>query len=174
MFRTPTDLLQRSIAFTLLYLFICWPANGCRVAEQGKNSPSAYAWTKVSDHAPFPESYNFPMFNLRNQLWAFHSEGNWFSTEGKSWTKAELPALGLRTAYQKYVQFHDAIYALGTMTGDYQNLKLWVAHHEDEQRSQALGTGRGAIRIAGPRLLRRDRFRRQDLDGGRFRRSELL
>src|SRR5215813_11687109 len=85
---------------------------------------SDYAWKKVTDHAAFPEGYNFPLFNFRNQLWVLRSEGNWFSADGHSWTRAELPPLGLRTAYQQYVQFKDAIYALGTMEGDYQNLKV--------------------------------------------------
>jgi hypothetical protein len=64
------------------------------------------------------------MFNIRNKLWTFCGEGNWHSEDGKNWTKAELPALGLRTGYQQYVQFNDAIYALGTMEGNYLDLKV--------------------------------------------------
>src|SRR5262249_49876708 len=41
-----------------------------------------------------------------------------------TWTKSQLPPLGLRTGYQQYVQFNDSIYALGTMEGNYLNLKL--------------------------------------------------
>jgi hypothetical protein len=78
----------------------------------------------VTDRAPFPGAYNFPMFNLRNQLWVFHPEGNWFSIDGQTWTKAQLPALGHRIGYRQYLQFIDAIYALGTMTGNYLDLKV--------------------------------------------------
>jgi hypothetical protein len=84
----------------------------------------SYTWTKVADHAAFPEAYNFPLFNFRNRLWVFQSEGNWYSKDGKNWTKAELPPLGLRTGYQQYVQFNDAIYALGRMEGNYLDLKV--------------------------------------------------
>lgn len=110
-----------------LVLLIAGSASACGAKSTTiltDNTGTEYAWTKVSDHAAFPEGYNFPLFNLRNQLWVLRSEGNWFSADGKSWTKAELPALGLRTAYQQYVQFKDSIYALGTMQGDYQNLKV--------------------------------------------------
>lgn len=87
-------------------------------------SASNYQWAKVTDSAAFPEGYNFPLFNLKNKLWAFHPDGNWSSEDGQSWAKADLPRLGFNTAYQKYVQFNDAIYALGTMEGNYLNLKL--------------------------------------------------
>ena len=120
----------KSIGLNLILLaFVA--AHGCARTTTSESpgdssrEPSAgYAWTKVTDHAGFPEAYNFPIFNFRNTLWVFHTQGNWFSKDGKSWTKAELPALGLRTGYQQYVQFNDAIYALGTMEGDYRNLKV--------------------------------------------------
>jgi len=93
-------------------------------AVEADNTAADYTWTKVTDHPAFPEGYNFPLFNLRNQLWILRSEGNWFSADGRTWTKAELPALGLRTGYQQYIQFKDSIYALGTMEGDYLNLQV--------------------------------------------------
>lgn len=110
-----------------LILLTSFSASACgRRSNAGlRNETFAdYAWTKLSDHAAFPEGYNFPLFNFRNQLWVLRSEGNWFSADGKNWTKAELPALGLRTGYQQYVQFNNSIYALGTMEGDYLNLKV--------------------------------------------------
>ncbi len=87
-------------------------------------SASQYSWTKVTDSAAFPGAYNFPVFVVRNQMWAFHPQGNWFSTDGKIWTKSELPLSGLNSGYQKYVQLGDAVFALGTMTGDYTNMRL--------------------------------------------------
>ena len=54
-------------------------------------SVSNYQWAKVTDSAAFPGGYNFPLFNIKNKLWAFHPEGNWYSEDGKSWTKSDLP-----------------------------------------------------------------------------------
>src|SRR5262249_53338110 len=86
---------------------------------------STYTWTRVSDQAGFPGSYNFPIFSIKGKIWAFHNQGNWDSEdEGKSWNKAALPPLGLNTGYQQYLQFKDSIYALGAMRGNYLNLKL--------------------------------------------------
>jgi len=87
-------------------------------------SPDRYSWRKLTNEAGFPGGYNFPLFNFRNTLWVLRSEGNWFSKDGKNWTKSELPPSGLNTGYQQYVQFKDSIYALGGMEGNYLNLKL--------------------------------------------------
>jgi hypothetical protein len=117
---------RTAIVMSLIVLAsVATPA--CTLKSAGKfvDAPASdYVWTKATDHAAFPDGYNFPLFNVRNQLWVLRSEGNWLSADGTTWTKAELPALGLRTAYQQYVQFKDSIYALGTMEGDYQNLKV--------------------------------------------------
>ena len=122
--------LNRPRILTLL-LFItitalaCSPKVDSHLANISSIEPdNSYTWTRLTDHAPFPEAYNFPMFNIRNKLWTFCGEGNWYSEDGKNWTKADLPALGLRTGYQQYVQFNDAIYALGTMEGNYLDLKV--------------------------------------------------
>ncbi|MFL6208401.1 MAG: kelch repeat-containing protein [Pyrinomonadaceae bacterium] len=120
---------NHSIPVTL-FLFMsfmtgaCAPSADSHFANHQPIAATIYGWTKVTEHAPFPGSYNFPLFNLRNKLWAFHSQGNWYSEDGKSWTKAELPPLGLRTGFQQYVQLNDAIYALGTSAGDYLNLTV--------------------------------------------------
>ncbi len=122
--------LNRPQILTLL-LFITITALACspKVDSHPANissieSDKNYTWTRLTDHAVFPEGYNFPLFNIQNKLWAFHPQGNWYSEDGKNWTKAELPALGLRTGYQQYVQFNDAIYALGTMEGNYLDLRV--------------------------------------------------
>jgi hypothetical protein len=124
------SLKRKSIIVTLL-LFTSATGSACGVSvdSRSRNNPPIesdqnYRWTKLTDHAAFPEGYNFPLFNIRNRLWVFRSQGNWYSEDGKNWTKADLPPLGLRTGYQQYVQFNDAIYALGTMQGNYLNLKV--------------------------------------------------
>lgn len=119
----------RILAPPILLLLATISACGTRVdsyspTNSATESRNDYSWTRVTDHATFPEGYNFPLFNFRKRLWAFHSEGNWYSEDGKNWTKADLPALGLRTGYQQYIQFNDSIYALGAMEGNYLNLKL--------------------------------------------------
>jgi len=120
---------NHSILVTFFFLislatYACAPSADSHLANDQPTAAANYGWTKVIDHAPFPGSYNFPLFNIRNKLWAFHSQGNWYSADGKTWTKAELPPLGLRTGFQQYVQFNDAVYALGTSEGNYLNLSI--------------------------------------------------
>jgi len=119
--------LRRKLIVAILLWSSLVVANACGARVESSPPTAAeknYNWTKVTEHAPFPEAYNFPMFNIRNKLWVFSGQGNWYSEDGKTWTKAELPAYGLRTGYQQYVQFSDAIFALGTMEGNYLNLKV--------------------------------------------------
>src|SRR5256885_11807441 len=116
------SLKRNSIIIINIILVISITAVGCGISADNRStgnllieSAKHYQWAQVTDHAAFPGSYNFPLFNIRNKLWVFHSEGNWYSEDGKNWTKSDLPRLGLNTGYQQYVQFNDAIYALGTM-----------------------------------------------------------
>lgn len=88
-------------------------------------SARPYQWNKVVDAAPYRGSYNFPVFVVGNEMWAFISDaGNWRSTDAKTWRRSGLPPSGLNSAYQKYVHFKGAVYALGTMSGNYENLRL--------------------------------------------------
>jgi hypothetical protein len=122
--------LSRRLAMALLGAAALWifvrQTAGARGAAEGLAArPEArYQWRQENAKAPFSASYNYPLFNVRNKLWAFHPEGNWNSEDGKTWIKAELPPSGLNTAFQRYVQFGDAIYALGAKEGNYPDLKL--------------------------------------------------
>jgi len=49
-----------------------------------------YKWIKHTGNAAFPKSYNFQLFNFRDTLWAFHPAGNWYSLNGRDWTKSQL------------------------------------------------------------------------------------
>jgi hypothetical protein len=123
------NLRHRPILVTFFLLtcvatYACAPSGDSHLADDQPMAAASYGWIKVIDHAPFPGSYNFPLFNIRNKLWAFHGQGNWYSEDGKNWTKAELPPLGLRTGFQQYVQLNDAVYALGTSEGNYLNLSI--------------------------------------------------
>jgi hypothetical protein len=99
-----------------------------------------YVWTPVTTSAAFPGAYNFPVFVIRDQMWAFHPGGHWYSQDGKTWLPSELPLSGLNTGHQRYVAFNDAVYALGTMTGNYLDLHLTsrIARTRDFRRWEVL------------------------------------
>ncbi|MDT4967499.1 MAG: hypothetical protein QOJ64_2236 [Acidobacteriota bacterium] len=121
--------MKRSLIVLSLILLAWMPSAAC-TAKTGNSdsrgaSPSpAYSWVNVTDTAAFPGAYNFPVFTMGNQMWAFHHQGNWFSADGRTWTRSELPLSGLNSGYQKFVQLNGAVYALGTMEGDYTNLRM--------------------------------------------------
>ncbi len=99
-------------------------SHGSPPARITRAAPAGYQWSRETDSAAFEGSYNFPVFVVRGEMWAFHPRGGWSSRDGRSWRRSELPASGLNSGYQRYVQFHDAVYALGTMTGNYLDLHL--------------------------------------------------
>lgn len=96
------------------------------VTTDTKPAPAAatYAWSTETASAAFDGAYNFPVFVVRGEMWALHPRGAWASHDGRAWTRSPLPPSGLNSGYQKYVAFRDAVYALGTMTGNYQDLHL--------------------------------------------------
>jgi hypothetical protein len=123
---------SKAKTLTAVFVLVCSAAAiPCGMGSGGtvpSKSPVEHAsspsWTQLTDHAAFPGAYNFPVFTVRNQMWAFHPAGNWYSTDGRSWTKSEMPLAGASSGYQKYVQFNDAVYLLGTVEGDYRNMRL--------------------------------------------------
>lgn len=124
-------LTKRTLVALMLTLIACASIHACSPAEVRNFSNAAsteinpqYTWAKVADGAAFPGAYNFPVFTVRGQMWAFHPAGNWYSTDGQTWTKSELPLAGLNSGYQKYLQFKEAVYALGTMEGNYTNMRM--------------------------------------------------
>jgi len=90
-------------------------------AEPAKKG--SYEWKNVTTAADFPQGYNYPVFVWGNKMVAMNN-GTWTSADGKTWTRSPLPESGLNSAYQKYVQFNGAIYALGSMTGNYEGFKI--------------------------------------------------
>ncbi|MCE9620060.1 MAG: hypothetical protein K8R92_09120 [Planctomycetes bacterium] len=121
----------RDRRFSLMCVAAClWVANACTDGRSASHhepivefAPSN-TWTRVTDDAEFPGSYNFPVFTVGHQMWAFHPAGNWSSGDGKAWTMSELPTLGAKPGHQRHVQFNDAVYLLGTVEGDYPHLRL--------------------------------------------------
>lgn len=124
MFNAKRNLFALFLALTALTSALACNVGAYKVSTNQPLTSPQYSWVKVSDGAAFPGAYNFPVFNMRGQMWAFHHQGNWYSADGRTWTKSELPVSGLNSGYQKYVQFNDAIYALGTMAGNYTNMRL--------------------------------------------------
>jgi len=90
----------------------------------GSHAASSYRWSREIEAAAFDGSYNFPVFVVRGEMWAFHPRGNWRSSDGRGWTRSPLPPSGLNSGYQKYVALGGAVYALGTMQGNYLDLRL--------------------------------------------------
>ncbi len=82
-----------------------------------------YSWAKVTPAASFPPGYNYPVFVLGDRMVAMNN-GAWISKDGARWEKTELPESGLNSAYQKYVHFNDAIYALGKLDGNYERFSI--------------------------------------------------
>jgi len=79
---------------------------------------SAYTWTKLADHGPWEKSYNFQMMSLRDTLWVFHPDGNWYSADGINWMRSLLPNAINNLAFLDYVEFDGAIYGLGYFNGN--------------------------------------------------------
>jgi hypothetical protein len=92
----------------------------------GDNSKSAeslkiqggYKWTKILESAAWKKSYNFQMFSQRDTIWTFHPDGNWYSVNGKDWTKSKLTNVIYNQAFLDYVQFNNAVYGLGHFEGN--------------------------------------------------------
>ena len=106
------------ITFTVIFIAFCSTAFGCLPKSD------EYIWSNIKAKAEFPEGYNYPVFVLNDREMFAINKGGWLSTDGKNWTKTGLPESGLNSAYQKYVQFNGAVYALGALDGNYLGFKL--------------------------------------------------
>jgi hypothetical protein len=101
----------------ILFLLICFysAAFGC--------SPAKYVWNEITSKAAYPQGYNYPVFVVNGEMRAL-TDGGWVSKDGKNWTKTDLANIGLNSAYQKFVEFNGAIYALGALQGNYLSFQL--------------------------------------------------
>src|SRR5258705_1068107 len=117
--------------FVAVVALMCHSCNEFPQAALGQtsNSPSGklateYKWTEHTANAAFPKSYNFQLFTIRDTLWAFHPAGNWYSTDGKVWSKSVLPNCINNLAFLDYVYFNDAVYGLGHFEGNIERHRL--------------------------------------------------
>lgn len=83
-----------------------------------KSTDSSYQWTELTKSAAFPKGYNFQIFSIRDTLWAMHHEGAWYSIDGKMWSRSPLNNILGSNAFLDYVWFKDAVYALGSFSGN--------------------------------------------------------
>lgn len=106
----------------ILILFACQIATKSDLSlvlnRSDRPTDSSYIWTNLLDQAPWRKSYNFQMFSHRDTLWTFHSDGNWYSLDGKNWIKSGLSNPISNHAFLDYVQFKGAIYGLGYFKGN--------------------------------------------------------
>ncbi len=87
-------------------------------AGETVSAKTSYIWQNITKSAEFPQGYNYPVFVLNDRMLALNN-GGWLSTDGRNWTKTALTESGLNSAYQKYVQLGEAVYALGSIKGNY-------------------------------------------------------
>ncbi len=83
-----------------------------------------YRWTKLLDHAPWSKSYNFQLFSNRDTIWTFHGEGNWYSLDGRQWTKSRLPNTIHNLAFLDYILFKNSIFGLGHFEGNIESYQF--------------------------------------------------
>lgn len=114
--------MKYKILFVFLTLFACQNTPKSDVKSFAKNgevkSDTSYVWTKLLDSAEWRKNYNFQMFSKNDTIWTFHPDGNWYSIEGKNWTKSVLSNPISNLAFLDYVMFKGAIYGLGYFKGN--------------------------------------------------------
>lgn len=87
-------------------------------SDQKQNPEGLYHWTRVVESANWKKSYNFQMLTVRDTLWTFHPDGNWYSVNGKDWTKSSLPNAIHNLAFLDYVVFNNSVFGLGHFEGN--------------------------------------------------------
>lgn len=84
----------------------------------------AYRWTKLLDSAGWKKNYNFQMFSIRDTLWVFHPDGNWFSVDGMDWQPSSLPNAIHNLAFLDYIFFKERMYGLGHFDGNIETFRF--------------------------------------------------
>lgn len=99
-----------------ILMFVCLYGStvfGCQPTK------TEYVWNEVTSQAAFPQGYGYPVFAANERMFAFHHEGVWNSADGANWTKTDLPSIRPDAYATRYVQFDNAVYALGRNQGNY-------------------------------------------------------
>lgn len=113
------------LIFCICCISACTMQPGSSLKQSsGQERESAYIWSRLTDEAAFPKSYNFQLFSIRDTLWAMHHAGIWYSIDGKDWHKSPLINVLKDNAFLDYVWFKDALYSLGTFEGNVERYKF--------------------------------------------------
>ncbi|MBC7874028.1 MAG: hypothetical protein H7Y01_08530 [Ferruginibacter sp.] len=83
-----------------------------------------YKWTKLTGNALFQKGYNFQLLTQGDKLWAFHPDGNYYSADGKQWTKSSLPNSINNLAFLDYVKYKNSVLGLGHFEGNIEQFNL--------------------------------------------------
>lgn len=106
-----------------IILVILLSSTLCTSVPVSSSGSGGYKWTSVTTAADYPQGYGYPVFVFGDWMVALNN-GAWLSRDGRKWRKTDLPDSGLNSAYQKYVQFNGAIYALGKLDGNYEGFTI--------------------------------------------------
>jgi hypothetical protein len=117
-------MIIRSVVLILLLIVAAAPFLG----SQTRDVPSA-VWTRLAEHAPFPPSYNFSLFSIRDTLWVMHPQGTWYSPDGISWHRSPLEYIIQNDAFLDFIFFKGTLYGLGTFNGNIERYQLTTAIH---------------------------------------------
>lgn len=122
---------MRGILFVLAAVTIGAPSCSQGAAREqtdgqaARDASAELAWERMTADAGYPPSYNFPVHVTADGRYvALHSEGTWYSRDGRAWTRGPLPPSGLNSAYLKYVQHAGATWALGVLHGNYEDFRI--------------------------------------------------
>ncbi|MBO9711314.1 hypothetical protein [Sphingomonas sp.] len=100
-------------------------AGGLVAACGGVRREPVYRWTRLTEAAGFPGSYNFPVHvSTDRRFVALHPEGTWSSRDGRVWMKEGMPPSGTNSAYLPLVQHGEGAWAIGQLQGDYRGFRI--------------------------------------------------
>jgi hypothetical protein len=113
--------MKRILAAIMTTFFLSLSVMAC---TKNKAETGECVWQEITAEAEFPQSYNYPVYVMNDGNLLALNQGGWRSGDGKNWTKTSLPESGLNPAYQKFVQFKGAVYALGALKGNYEKFTM--------------------------------------------------
>jgi hypothetical protein len=122
--QTKSIILVAALAIIIVLASCKQPSTNKETEYSFTSNDSTYVWSKLLDSASWKKSYNFQMFSIRDTLWVFHPDGNWFSANGKDWTKSALTNSIYNLAFLKYVHFNNAVYGLGHFEGNIEQFRF--------------------------------------------------
>lgn len=122
---------MRPVPLIVAVVAVCLPSCERSAAREAADAVVAQQpvgmvqWERLTADAGYPPSYNFPIHVAPDGGFvALHSEGTWYSRDGRRWTRGPLPPSGLNSAYLKYVQHAGATWALGTLQGNHERFRV--------------------------------------------------